>query len=360
MKLTKFLLPLSYAFSLLFTTACTEKDNTQKVSCSTSQEDVLLASANQFNSDLANCYSAFSSLQSANWESITETELEQNKLTLKAARIAYNNVSAYNFGPAIVDGVELNDRFNIFPANEAAITSNALNAEQDIEALFKSQVGLEAIEYLVHNLDSISHNATEKNAVILHLKAQISAITSRMNDLHTAYSTGGYIEEFKNNTGSDDGSSLALFTNQFVQDLETRLRNNKLRIPIGKFNGGTPLLDKVEGRYSDFGLEFAAKHFDQLHRLYGSNSDSLSLASYLSCLGENDLSQSIETQFTTTAAGYAELQTNNGSSIKTAIENDNANLSNLIDEHQKLVALLKGPMLSALGVRINYTDSDGD
>ena len=84
------------------------------------------------------------------------------------------------------------------------------------------------------------------------------------------------------------------------------------------------------------------------------------LASYLSCLGENDLSQSIEAQFTTTATAYETLIAANGESLKAAIENDNANVSILIDEHQKLVALIKGPMLSALGVRINYTDSDGD
>ena len=360
MKFTKFLLPLSFAFSLLLTTACTEKDNSQKVSCSTSQEEVLLAYATQFNLDLENCSSAFSNLQTANWASISDSELETNKQTLKAARIAYNTISSYNFGPAISNGVELNDRLNIFPANETAIVSNALNGEQDIEALFKSQVGLEAIEYLVYNIDSIAHNETEKNAIIQHLQAQISAITSRINDLHSAYSTGGYIAEFKSNTGSDDGSSLALFTNQFVQDLETRLRNNKLRIPIGKFNGGTPLLDKVEGRYSKYGLEFAAQHFNKLKNLYGTNNDSLSLASYLSCLGENDLSQSIEAQFTTTATAYETLIAANGESLKAAIENDNANVSILIDEHQKLVALIKGPMLSALGVRINYTDSDGD
>jgi predicted lipoprotein len=356
----KSLLNLCIAFSLFCQIGCTEKDNSQKVSCSTSQEDLLFAYATQFSKDLDACLLTVNSLESINWLSDDSLISVANKTRLSEARIAYNTLSSYNFGPAIVDGLELNDRLNVFPANETAIATNALSGEQNIESLFKSQVGFEAIEYIVYNMDSIASSENEKALVTQHLEAQIVAVKNRVQNVNAAYSSGGYIEEFKNNTGSDDGSSLALFTNQFVQDIETRLRNNKLRIPIGKFNGGIPLTDKVEGRYSNLGLEYAALHFEQLQTLYGKSSDSLSLAAYLVCLGESDLSQSIENQFNTTANAYNQLQITNGASMVDAINNDSENLSDLIDEHQKLVALLKGPMLSALGVRINYTDSDGD
>lgn len=354
---TKSILSFFTILSLLAATACTEKENNPKVSCSTSQEDLLLNYATQFEKDVNECRLALTDLEASEWQN--DSAFASNKPKLIAARLAYNNISSYNFGPAIINGVELNDRLNVFPANESAIKANALAGEQDIESLFKSQVGLEAIEYLVYNLDSIADNQIEKDAVVSHLKALISDAKSRVETMHTAYQNG-YISDFKSNTGSDDGSSLALFCNQFVQDIETRLRNNKLRIPVGKFNGGIPLTDKVEGRYSDQGLLFAAQHFLKLSTLFGSSQDSLSLSAYLVCLGENELSQSIEVQILATSQAYTALQNIHGTSLIDAINQTPESVSALIDEHQKLVALLKGPMLSALGVRINYTDSDGD
>lgn len=345
--------------SAFFLSACTEKDNSEKVSCSTNQVDLLGNYAQRIQSDLERFVILSDALLTEpDWDNAADSS-SSIKTKLKQLRLAYNTISSYNFGPAIVNGIELNDRCNVFPINEALVQQNALNGEQDIESLFKSQVGLEAIEYLIYNLDSISSNASEKEAIILHLKNQISALYDKVSSISVSYSSS-YAIYFTNNTGSDDGASLALFTNQIVQDIETRLRNNKLRIPIGKFNGGVPLTDKVEGRYSDMGLEYAAQHFTHLKNLIGTNSDSLSLAFYLTCLGESSLSQSIIAQFETTEVIYNELLATNGSSLIDAIANDNAKLSTLIDEHQKLVALVKGPMLSTLGVRINYADADGD
>lgn len=353
--------PLSlFILAFTFLISCTEKQ-TEKVTCSVDQAAVLANYAQEFEREISNCAIQITALQQSFIAYQNgNNDLNGVKASLKLAQLSFNTISSLDFGPAVVNGEMMNDRFNIFPVNEIQVAENARNGLEDIDNLFKSNVGLQAIEFILYQNESIFSNTTWKNSDGgQHVLAQINALKTRIENLKNAY-TSGYTNTFSSNTGSGEGSSLALFTNQFVQDFETRLRNNKLRIPIGKFNGGVAQPEKAEAFYSDFGLELAALHFKNIKALYGLNNDSLSISKYLVCLGESEVDADIIAQLEAIDFTYSTLLEKNGASLTSAIENYNSDVSNLIDEHQKLIPLIKGSMLSSLGVRINYTDSDGD
>ena len=354
-------LPISIlTVACAFLISCTEKQ-TEKVTCSVDQSALLENYAQEFERGISECSVEIANLQESFIAFQNGTlDLDAVKAKLKSVQLAYNAISSLDFGPAVVNGEMMNDRFNIFPVNQIQVAENARNGIEDIDNLFKSNVGLQAIEYILFQNETIFGNADWKtNEGGAHLLAQINTLKTRIENLKLAY-TSGYSNTFASNTGSGEGSSLALFSNQFIQDFETRLRNNKLRIPIGKFNGGVAQPEKAEAFYSDSGLELASLHFSNIKALYSLNNDSLSLSKYLVCLGESDLDAQITEQLQIVESAYASLLEKNGASLTAAIENYNSDVSNLIDEHQKLVPLLKGNMLSTLGVRINYTDSDGD
>lgn len=350
------------AIVALFVNACTEKQKNEAQG-NVNQSAMLANYTQVFETKLAMAKTDLSTL-STTYSSYSNgnASLEDVKLALTQANKSYNGVSFLDFGPAVNNGEMLNDRFNIFPVNSIQVEDNARNGLTDIDNQFKSSVGFASVEYLLYNAATAftdGEQALKTGNVNANINALISNMLSKISALENAYKTG-FSNAFAENTGSSDGSSMAQFTNAFVMNFETNLRNNKLRIPIGKFNGGMPLPEKAEAFYSDNGLLLASEQLKNLKEIYSLSGDSLSLSSYLVSLGEADLDADIRTQFDFIESAYSNLVSKHGNSLTSAINNSNDELSALIDEHQKLIPLLKGNMLSAFGVRINYADSDGD
>src|SRR5690606_9382927 len=89
---------------------------------------------------------------------------------------------------------------------------------------------------------------------LAYLLSNVEYINTMAEQLEEGWDT--YRSTFVNSTGSGEGSTLEQLVNQFNRDLEN-LKNYKLKIPLGKFNGGVVLPSQVEAYYSGITAKLA-------------------------------------------------------------------------------------------------------
>ncbi|MGB1205624.1 MAG: imelysin family protein [Chitinophagales bacterium] len=301
-------------------------------------------------------------------ENVNTEDFRALKGAFLNAYTAYQKISVYEFGPATENGFSLRERLNTFPTNIAAIEQNISTNESDLNSLYKTNVGFPAIEYLLYgtleNSESdILNFFTDNNNRKEYLIALANDIAQKATTISVAWQNE-YGSFFASSTGNADGSALHLLCNAFNQDYEW-LKNFKIKIPLGKFDNGTPQAQKAEAYHSSRSVSLAIIQLQNLHRLYKGSSDSSleekGLYDYLVCLNagldaDGILADVIDNQFNTVAEKMSSLNDPFAQELETNI----TNVEELHLELQKMLPLIKREMTSAFGVKISYQDNDGD
>lgn len=290
--------------------------------------------------------------------------LVEIQVTYGAFFEAYKRVSVYGFGPGLVAGMPFRDRFNTYPVNAANIESNIGTANFDVDALHRDQVGLSAIAYLIfgtpgQSTTEVANQFTDPNRR-QYLTSLVQDLLTKTSAIKSGWAT--YRDTFINNVGNADGSSISLLVNELNLDFEIT-KNYGFKVPLGKYNGGTVLPDRVEAYYARSSARLARIHMEQLRLAFNgnANTDGPGLYEYLVCLktGEQNgtlLADAIDGHF----QAIIDALSNVPDPMDETLVSNKPVVDEAHNQMQMLTPMIKSEMTSALGVRISYQDTDGD
>ncbi len=282
----------------------------------------------------------------------------------KTAYIAYESCTQFEFGPA-TDQSLVTTIVNVFPTDVNTVKNNMATGNFTIDGLsnFKAQ-GFPALDYIlfgaspaavVADFTTSAHAANAKKylaAVSASLKAKASAVLNAWSP-----SGGNYLAKFGAATGVDAGSSLSILLNAYVYDYDVILKNYKLGIPIGKYGATTIPQDptKVEGYYSGLSLTLLNAELQSVQRVY-TGAFEKKVAATNAPLNGGTLNDAIKNQLTTLITKVKAIPEPLSGTIQTNI----GVVNDAYTEVSKFVVLIKVDMSSALGVKISFSDDDGD
>ncbi|MFD3000134.1 imelysin family protein [Pontibacter toksunensis] len=295
--------------------------------------------------------------------------------TLATARTAYQeaykawqDVSMYEFGPA--EEQLLRNNLNIYPTSTAEIESNITAGTYDLQAADNLDAkGFPALDYLLYGsgteaavVDQYTTGTSAANRK-KYLQDLSSLVNQHATAVYNGWTSGNYAATFKNAPGTAVGSAVGNLVNQLNFDIDLTKRA-KVGFPSGRFTAGSALPEKVEAYYSQTSLELLKQAIRAEKAAFmgmtTSGTNGPGLDDYLDHVdapyGNGKLSDAIEAQFNAALAAVDAVQ----GPLSEAVTTQPQAVTKVYDELQKLIVLTKADMPSALGVTINYTDSDGD
>jgi hypothetical protein len=362
---------------LLITTACnTDKDTL--VNCDFDQQAMLTNYADEiiiprfgdFDLGLELLESSFNEFAA----NPTPELLNDVRDSFAVAYERYQRCSPFGFGPGLINGFSFRVRFNTFPTNIVGINASIENGTL-VSASPTSTIGFPALDFLLFGQDGTTDaelvglfttdvNAANRITYFSQLVSELGSTTGQIVGEWTSYRT-----TFISNTGTSAGSSVSLLVNEFNYDFET-LKNFKLKIPLGKFNGGTVLPETVEAFYGGGSIRLAIGQVLGMKNLYlgvGENgADGLGLYDYILCVkpltaSEEDqgllaLADDISEQFLEIESALELVP----DPLSETLQSNKPAVDEVHTQMQMIVPLIKREMTSALGVQISYQDNDGD
>ena len=305
----------------------------------------------------------------------TETPTLENLVDLRSAwlsaNIAWQKVAFFEIGKA--EEITLVNFTNIYPVNTEDLEKTIQSGEYNLASVSKQdEQGFPAIEYMIYGI-----KGSDQEIVDLYLQEQVNNryktylldLTARLQSLAESVLSdweNGYQETFVNNDGSEATSSVNKLVNDYIFYYEKHLRAGKIGIPAGVFTG-SEAPEKVEGLYSGTSkalfmasLDAMQNFFNGQHENLSLNASGESLKTYLKFVNEisdgEDLAALINAQFDLARNKAALLSED----FKVEVETNNSGMLETYDELQKNVVNLKVDMLSALNIRVDYVDADGD
>ncbi len=314
--------------------------------------DVLDGAATQFATDL----------------SVANLDVLRN--ALKSARLAWQDVSMFQFGPA--ETVALRGVLNTYPTDTGQINANisgggyVLGTIENIDA-----GGFPALGYLLYGngqsdeevLSSFS-SASDATGRLKYLQDNTALIKSAVDFVVDEWAAGGgnYIATFLSEAkaGTDVGSSLGELVNAMVLHMERFMRDGKIGIPAGVRSAGISRPLATEAVFAGYSSELAVANLAALSRLFRGESlagvDGISIEENLAFLDAGDLATDINQSFSQNLTAVANLT----DPLAQQIETDLDALLSTFTSMQDLVVLLKVDMTSRLGITITFQDNDGD
>ncbi|WP_108866953.1 imelysin family protein [Aquimarina aquimarini] len=329
-------------------------------------DNIAIPAYKSFKEEMAN-------LKTATSEFVTTAD-ESNLVKLRTAwldaYVSWQSVSMFEIGKA--EEISFRNFMNVYPVTTTEIEKNITDGGYDLNSVSKQdEQGFGALDYLLNGLaDSdtgiVAFYSSDVNAT--KYKTYLSDVVERMDTLTTQVVndwTGDYRDSFVNNSGSSATSSLDKLVNDFLFHYEKHLRAGKIGIPAGVFSN-TTFNEKVEAFYKkdaskalfNANLTALQDFFNGKH--FGSTTTGESLKTYLDFLNtikeEEDLSTLINNQFNLARTEASNLADDFSAEVRT---NNNLMLD-AYKELQKNVVFLKVDMLSALSIRVDFVDADGD
>lgn len=296
------------------------------------------------------------------------TALEDMRQKFVDAYLSFQNVSAFEFGPAETNYYRSNS--NTFPCDTPQINANISSGAYDLNTAANIDAkGFPALDYLLYGKNKTDQQIVDLFTTDVNSTVRTNYLTQVISTQRASAVTilqtwnNSYKSTFDASTSSDIGSSIGFLTNQLNQDLEIS-KNFRIGVPLGKKTLGVILPEKCEAYYSKKSLELVKKSVLTCERIYFGNS--LSGASgkgfddYLDFLNAQynggSLNAAITNQFNVVKTKLNAIpETLDGSIVSNFATVDAAYI-----EVQRLVVLLKADMPSALGIVITYQDTDGD
>lgn len=295
----------------------------------------------------------------------TPQNLETLQESLKSARLAWQKVSPFQFGPS--ESVLLRASVNTYPVDTTKISDRVSSGEYSFGTIdSRDAAGLPALGYLLHgvgdtNEEILAMYTTDADAQnrldylldnITFIKEQVDTAT---NDWQS--SGGDYIGMFlsEENAGTDVGSSLGMLINSYVRHYERFLRDGKIGIPAGVRSAGTPRPLAVEAYYGGYSVELASANLQQVENIF-TGGEGRGIDDNLEALNAGDLAEEIQTKIDETQSALEQLN----DPLSQQIEENNDPVLSSFEKMQQVVTLIKADMTSILGITITYQDNDGD
>jgi uncharacterized protein len=294
--------------------------------------------------------------------------LEEVQAKFKSAYLAWQSCSLFELGPAEEELLRAN--LNTFPTNRVNINNNIASGSYNLgSASNLSAKGFPAIDYLLYGFQNTKQEIVDQYTVDAnalnrknYLKAISAEIKLKTSNVYNAWSPSGgnYLNTFKNNSGTDVGSSLGMLVNQLNYDLEF-IKNPKIGTPLGKQSLGQAIPANTEAYYGGFSMELANKNILNIENVYLGRSaagiDGVGLDDYVLFLKKNsELSNTIKGQFS--------LIISKMSLVGDPLSEKIISAPTLVDDAYKAIQMTvvytKTDMTSAMGILITYQDNDGD
>lgn len=308
--------------------------------------------------EMASAVTAFTTSPSA-------TSLADARKEYLEAYLAWQEVSAYEFGPA--DEQLLRSNLNIYPTTTSQVENNISSGSYNLQTTANmSAKGFPALDYLLYGqasdaatVDQFTASANRRK----YLQDITNLIKEAADATHTAWTTGNTAKSFKETGGTAVGSSIGNLVNQFNFEVDLTKRA-KVGFPSGRFSANTPVPNIVEAYYSNNSLALLERNIKALKATFmgqsAAGADGPGLDDYLNHVdakyGDKNLSTAIIQQFDAALAAVAAVP----APLSQAVTSNPQAVTKVYDELQKLIILTKTDMPAALGVTITYTDNDGD
>jgi len=291
--------------------------------------------------------------------------LETLQLALKDARLGWQDVSPFQFGPA--ESVLLRSSLNTYPVDTNKVNDYVSSGNYTFGTIeSRDAAGLPALGYLLYGvgdtdeeiLSMYTADSEAENRMTFVLD-NISFIKDLVDTVTNEWQSSGgdYIGMFlsEDNAGTDVGSSLGMLINSYVLHYERFLRDGKVGIPAGIRSAGVPRPAATEAYYGGYSLELAIANLGKVEQIF-TGGNGVGLDDNLEALGAGDLSDEIQTQIDEAQNALEQLS----DPLSQQIEGNNDPVLASFQELQQVVTLLKADMTSVLGITLTYQDSDGD
>jgi predicted lipoprotein len=280
----------------------------------------------------------------------------------------WQGASMFNFGPGGEMGINksLNEEVATFPVSSLKIENYIQSNDTTFNNFDRDTRGFFAIEYLLFGSNQTSAELIKEFAKnpfrALYLRACVNKLTKQLEQVNNAWK-GDFSNQFKSNTGTDIGSSISLYYNEYLKSFEN-LKNFKFGIPLGLRPGQTAIApEKVEAYYSGASIQLAKAHWGTLKLIWeggrGSISDDgIGFKEYLfSIEGGNALIESTQLQMIAIDSAFNRLP---NKPLSKAIVEDFEKVNAVHTELQKMTRFLKSDLSSLIGVAVTYSSGDGD
>ncbi len=367
------------SLSTIFILACGSDEENSKGSESNGDDfDRKALLVNVADNIIVPAYEAFLE-ETINLDTAAKTFLEDPNLTTLTtyrtswvdAYSAFQTVAAFDIGKA--ETLSYHNFINVYPVNTQDIENNILEGNFDLASVGEQdEQGFAAIDYMIYGLGNsdteiIAKYSTDTNAS--KYKAYLKTLTERIRTLTNTVTQdwkNGFRDTFVNNSGSSATSSFNKLINDYLFHFEKHLRAGKVGIPAGVFSAGTTFPEKTEGFYNKtISKDLFIKSLDAAQNFYngkhfGSDAQGTSIKTYVTYLNSikkgADLNSIINQQFDDIRTVAQNLDSNFAAQITT----DNKSMLETYNALQKNVITMKVDLLSALSVRVDYVDADGD
>jgi uncharacterized protein len=301
-------------------------------------------------------------------QNTNEENLSSLQTAWRDASESWSGCDAFNhFGPAYDSSFVT--RIDNFPTDFASIETkissvDALNASY-IENQGSRSKGLPAFEYLIFSKDGNSavlsrYQSGEAGRRRQYLQALADNLVTKSKNLVTAWNN--YKPKFLASTGTDAGSSTNLLANSLIQAVEN-IKNNKLGEPAGKKSAGGVKPNMVEAPYSGYSVRLMKADLKKIQGAFAgiqNGSNQIGFDDYLNHVNakwqEQLLSERINAQFESVGASMTQITM----PLEDAVSSQTEAVDLTYNSLTSLISLLKGEMISKLGLSVTYSDNDGD
>jgi uncharacterized iron-regulated protein len=208
----------------------------------------------------------------------TLSRLEALQASLKETRLAWQNISPFQFGPS--ESILLRASLNTYPVDTDKINDNISSGDYSFGTInSRDAAGLPAVGYLLHGVGDSNEEIltmytadSEAEKRLNYLQDNISYIKEQVDAATEDWQTSGgdYIGMFlsDDNAGTDVGSSLGMLINSYVLHYERFLRDGKIGIPAGVQSADHTRPTATEAYYGGYSLELAIANLDQIETIF--------------------------------------------------------------------------------------------
>lgn len=289
---------------------------------------------------------------------------------LKEARLAWQDVSLFQFGPA--ETFALRGSLNTYPVNTDQVDANMAAGSYVLGTLENIAAGgFPALAYLLHGSELSAEELVTLFTTDASAASRMKYVTDNLEFIKSNVdlvvdrwipSDGNYIATFlsEDNGGVDVGSSLGQLVNAMVLHYERFIRDGKVGIPAGVRSSGVPRPKTTEAYFGGYSVELAIRSVEALGRLYEGTSfageEGTGLNENLEFLQATTLASDITSTVDSVIGSLQGLSDPLAAQIDSNVDEVVTTFAGM----QQLVVLLKADMTSFLGVTITFQDNDGD
>lgn len=287
----------------------------------------------------------------------TQEMLDNTRIALKEARLAWQACLPYQFGPAQQN--RMLGGLAIYPLDVTRVESKISANDTDVTGFSNEDArGFQAVGYFIHGngQDDASILTALTGTRAAYLQAVVNLIHGVSNKTFNDWKMG-FLNNFTSSLGTSRGSSFAQFYQANIQIFERFVRDGKVGLPAGIFpnagNGPTKPIN-AEAYYAGYSVELLMAAL-QAYELSYTGGEGTGLQEVLVGLEATELAEATTAQYTTLIEEAGKLS----DPLTDQIANDLDPMETLFNEMQELIRLYKADINSTVGISLE-SDNDGD